>query len=238
PVAEVPASKFFVLFLVNSDQSLAGLNIGAMLTLQPGQAQILCVKFGALIPGLTGKTTGLAASDVLPDTVTSTITFRQNAGANILIPLLARVATGVVLIDPTNPRRPPVVSFTKSGDDITVSFAVFDSNLDVSRVKYEFLDASGQVVAGPFEIDLAEPLRSLNLVRGQSFSVEQRFTGASSRSDITAVRVTVFDGETSAVGVTSSAGETPINASSIQSRNEGRGVTLSPSVIRIGPRFP
>lgn len=237
PVAEVPATKFFVLFLVNSDQSLTALNVGSMLTLQPGQAQTLCAKFGALIPGLAGKTTGLAASDVLPDVVTSTITFRQNAGANIAIPLIARVATGVVLIDPANPRRPPSVTFTRSGNDITVSYAVFDSNLDVSRAKYEFLDANGQVVAGPFEIDLAEPLRALNLVRGQSFSVEQRFTGASSSPEITAVRLTVFDGETIAIG-SSSASATPISASSIQLMKRARGVTLYPSDVKIEPQFP
>jgi uncharacterized repeat protein (TIGR01451 family)/CSLREA domain-containing protein len=235
-VAEIAPTKFFSLFLVNSDQSLTQLSPNAVLTLQPGQAQTLCIKFAALIPGLAGKTTGLAASDVLPDLVTSTIAFRQNAGANIAIPVLARVATGVVLINPANPRGAPVVNFTRSGNDITVSYAVFDSNLDVSRAKYEFLNANGQVVAGPFEIDLAEPLRALNLTRGQSFSVEQRFTGASSSSDITAVRVTVFDAETSAIGSSSSA--TPIRVSSIQLMKRARGVTLYPPDVKIGPPFP
>lgn len=235
-IAEIAPRRFFVLNSVNSDQTLIPLG-GTVLTLQPRQAQTFCVQFAAFIPALAGKTTGLAASDVLPDVVTSTITFRQNAGPNIAIPVLAHVATGVIFIDPKNPRRPPVVSFIRSSNDITVSYALFDSNLDVSRAKYEFLSGNGQVVAGPFEIDLAEPLRALNLTRGQSFSVEQRFTGASSNPEITAVRVTVFDGETSAVGVTSTASATPIKASSIQPMYHRRGVTLHPTDMKIGLQF-
>lgn len=238
-ITEPNDTRFFSLTIIRSDELPTLLDIGAVLTLQPGQSQIVCARFAALIPGLAGKATGLAASDVLPDILTSTIIFRQNAGANVAIPVLARVTTGVVLIDPANPRRPAVVTFTRSGNDITVSYAVFDSNLDVSRAKYEFLDATGQVVAGPFEIDLTEPLRSLNLVKGQSFSVEQRFTGASSNPQITGVRLTVFDGETSVVGSSSaSSAATPISASSIQLIKKARGVTLYLPDVRLGPQLP
>jgi hypothetical protein len=237
PTADTPQTKFFSLSLVNADQSLTPLNIGATITLAPGRSQSFCLKFSALIPALAGKTTGLAASDVLPDSLTSTIGFRQNAGPIISIPVLARVTTGLVLIDPVNPRKPAVVTFARSGSDITVSYAVFDSNLDVSRAKYEFLNASGQVVAGPFEIDLTEPVRALNLVKGQSFSVEQKFTGASDSSEITAVRVTVFDGESSTVGASSDTPEAAISASSIRLMNKGRGVRLYPPDINIGSAF-
>jgi len=234
-VVSSPQQKFFTLSVVNAEV-LTQLNIGAFVTLQPGQVQSFCLKFVPLIPALTGKTTGLAASDVLPDLVTSTLTFRQNVGPNIAIPIEARVATAVVLIDLSNPRRPPIVNFTRSGNEITVSYGVFDSNLDVTRAKYEFVDANGNVVAGPFETDLTEFLRPLNLVRGQSFGVEQRFTGASDNPDITGVRVTVFDGETSAVGGSSVTPATPIIASSIRAMKAARGVTLYPSVVKIGPR--
>ncbi len=223
-------TRFFSLSLVNSDQSLTPLDIGAVLTVQPGQVQNLCAKFAALIPALAGKTTGLAASNVLPDTVTSKIVFRQNGGANITVPLLGRVSTALVLVNLSNPRALPEVLFTKSGNDITVSYAVFDSNLDVSRAKYEFLDNGGQVVAGPFEIDLAASISSANLVRGQSFSVEQKFTGASSNPEVTGVRLTVFDGETSA-GAPSTSSATSTSAASVQLMNRARRVTLYPPSV-------
>jgi hypothetical protein len=211
---------------------LTPLDIGAVLTLQPGQAQNICAKFAALIPALAGKTTGLAASNVLPDTLTSKIVFRQNAGANIAVPILARVSTALVLVNLSNPRALPEVLFARSGNDITVSFAVFDSNLDVSRAKYEFLDGGGQVVAGPFEIDLAASISSANLLRGQSFSVDQRFTGASSNTNVTIVRLTVFDGETS-VGAPSTSSTTSISAASLQLMIRGRRATLFLPDVRL-----
>jgi hypothetical protein len=130
-----------------------------------------------------------------------------------------------VLVNLSNPRALPEVLFTKGGNDITVSYAVFDSNLDVNRAKYEFLDSSGQVVAGPFEIDLAASISSANLVRGQSFSVDQKFTGASSNPDVTGVRLTVFDGETS-VGAPSPFSATSISAASVQLMKRGPRVRL------------
>jgi hypothetical protein len=227
-------TRFFSLSLVNADQSLSALDIGATLTLQAGQTSTLCAKFNALIPALAGKTTGLAASNVLPDVVASTIVFRQNAGANIVVPLAANVSTALVLVNLSNPRTPPQVSFTRNGNDITVSYAVFDSNLNVTRAKYEFLDSGGQVVAGPFEIDLTASISSANLVRGQSFSVEQRFTGASSNPEVIGVRLTVFDGETS-VTAPSTSSATPVSAATIQLMNRTRRVTLYPPDQKLTP---
>jgi uncharacterized repeat protein (TIGR01451 family) len=231
-VAVIAPLKFFTLYLENFDQTLTQLGTGSSVTIQPGQAQPFCLKFAPYIPGLAGKTTGLAATDALPDLVTSTIVFRQNSGANIDIPILASVATGVVLVNPVNPRKPAIVNFARSGNEITVSYAVFDSNLDVTRTRYEFLDGSGQVAAGPFEIDLAASISSVNLVRGQSFSVEQRFTGAASNPEITSVRVTVFDGETSA-SATSTSSANSISLADVQLMNSTRRVTLYPPVVRL-----
>jgi hypothetical protein len=123
----------------------------------------------------------------------------------VSVNVLSHVATGVILVNPTNPRQPPSIEFSRTGNELTVSYAVYDPNLDVTRAKYEFLDSSGQVVGSAFEIDLTEQLRALNLVRGQSFAVEQRFTGATDHPEIVGVRVTVFDGETSAAGSASAA---------------------------------
>jgi hypothetical protein len=225
-------TRYFSVSQVNADQSLSPLDIGGVLTLQPRQVRNLCVKFVALIPALAGKTTGLAASNVLPDTFTSRIVFRQNAGANLAIPLSTRVSTGVVLVDVSNPRAAPAVLFTKSGNDITVAYGLFDSNLDVSRAKYEFLDSGGQVLAGPFEIDLTASINSANLLRGQSFAVEQRFTGASSNPEVTSVRLTVFDGETSA-GANSVSSATSIGIASVQLMNRVKQATLYLPVVEL-----
>src|SRR6185369_13760184 len=109
----------------------------------------------------------------------------------------AIVETALHLINPNNPKKPATLGFTKSGDEFSVTFAAYDANADVTRARYEFLDAGGAVVAGPFDVDLTAAIRERNLVRGQSFTVTQRFTGADSHRDIVGVRVTVSDGETS-----------------------------------------
>ena len=230
-------ARYFSLSLVNSDQSQSPLEIGGAITLQAGQAHNICARFAALIPALSGKTTGLAAANVLPSTLTSKVVFQQNAAANISIPLLARVSTGLVLVNVSNPRNLPQVIFTRNGNEITVSYGIFDSNLDVTRARYELVDNNGQVRAGPFDIDLSGPIQSLALVKGQSFSVEQRFTGASSNPEVTGVRLTVFDGETS-VGASSSTSQRSIAVASVQLMNRARRVTLYPPEVKLGPQVP
>ena len=234
-ITDTNDTRFFSLNVINADQSLTPLDIGGTLTIQPRQSRNICVKFGALIPALAGKTTGLAAGSVLPDTVTSRIVFRQNAGANIAVSLSAQVSTAVVFVNISNPRAVPEVVFTRSGDDITVSYALFDSNLDVTRAKYEFLNNSGQVVAGPFEVDLTSSISSANVLKGQSFSVDQRFTGASGNPEATSVRVTVFDGETSVTNSSTTSANTSSAANSIELMNRARRVTLLTPTFSLRP---
>ena len=81
-------------------------------------------------------------------------------------------------------------------NEFAVSFAVFDSDLDLNRAKYEFFDAGGAIVAGLFEMDFSTGHPRPNLVRGQSFAVTQHFTEAGTHPEVVAVRVTIFDGET------------------------------------------
>jgi hypothetical protein len=227
-------TRYFSLNIINADQSLTPLDIGGVLNIPARQSRNICVKFAALVPALAGKTTGLAAANVLPDTVTSRIVFRQNAGANISVPLSATVATAVVFVNISNPRALPEVLFTRSEDDITVTYALFDSNLDVTRARYEFLNGSGQVVAGPFDIDLTSSINSANLLKGQSFIVEQRFTGASSNPEATSVRVTVFDGETN-ITDQSTTSAVSTNAAGVQLLNRTRRVTLFPPSVALRP---
>jgi hypothetical protein len=116
-----------------------------------------------------------------------------------------------------------------------VSYAVHDSNLDITKAKYEFLNSGGQVVGEAFEVDLAEPIRGLNLVRGQSVGVEQSFTGANDHPEVTGVRLTVFDGETS---VSDSASATASAAMKAQLINRKQGVTLFLPEAKLKPLFP
>jgi hypothetical protein len=227
--------KYFTMSLVTGGQSQTELNVGDAVNVQPRGAQTFCLRFSPLLPGLAGKTTGIAAADDLPDTMTSRVTFRQNGGAPISVPVLSHVGTALTLINPSNPRRSPVVGFSRSGNNFDVSYAVHDSNGDISKAKYEFLDSSGQVIGEAFETDLAEPIRALNPVRGQSIGVEQSFTGANDHPEVTGVRVTVFDGETSATGSASATAARPVSA---QLLNRKQGVTLLLPKVRLKPLFP
>lgn len=227
--------KYFTLSLVAGGQSQPELNVGDTVTIQPRAAQTFCLKFSPLVPGLAGKTTGIAAADDLPDTMTSKVTFRQNIGSPISVPVLSHVGTALTLINPTNPRKAPVVQFSRSGNNFTVSFAIHDSNLDISKAKYEFLNSGGQVVGEAFEVDLAEPIRGLNLVRGQSVGIEQSFSGANDHPEVTGVRLTVFDGETS---VSDSASATASAAMSAQLINRKQGATLFLPEAKLKPLFP
>lgn len=234
-IADANDTRYFDLSLLASDGSSTSIVFGGVVTIQPNGSQLFCLRFSALIPALAGKTTGVAAADALPDTVTSTVTFRQNGGSPVTVSVLAHVATAVIFINPTNPRQPASIVFTRNGNDLTVSYALYDSNLDVSRAKYEFLGGSGQVVGSAFEIDFTEQLRALGLVRGQSFGVEQRFTGASDHPEIVGVRVTVFDGETSA---TNSASAASVTTASIQLLNSTGDARLYLPVVRLNAPLP
>jgi hypothetical protein len=235
-IVDANDTKYFTLSVAASDQLPATIDIGGVVTIQPGGAQLFCLRFSALIPALAGKATGVAAADALPDTVTSIVTFRQNAGAPVTVPVLSHLATGVIFINPTNPRQPPSITFTRSGNDITVSYALYDPNLNVTRAKYEFLGSSGQVIGSAFEIDLAEQLRALALVRGQSFSVEQRFTGANDHPEIVGVRVTVFDGETSVTDSATASGS--VSTASIRLLNPTGDAKLYLPVVQLIAPLP
>jgi HYR domain-containing protein len=234
-IADANDTKYFSLSITALDQLPGTIDIGGVVTIPAGGAQVFCLRFSALIPALAGKATGIAAADALPDTVTSIVTFRQNAGSAVTVSVLSHIATAVIFINPTNPRQPPSISFTRSGNDLTVSYGLYDPNLDVSRAKYEFLNNGGQVVGSAFEIDLTEQLRALGLVRGQSFAVEQRFTGASDHPEIVGVRVTVFDGETS---VTDSATAASVTTASLRLLNRIGDARLYIPVVQLIAPLP
>jgi hypothetical protein len=161
----------------------------------PGQRRTFRLVFNPAVPAFTGRTTNLSASDVLPNPVTSRVIFSQGGALplSVVIPISGRVSTGVQLLNPENSRDNKRVIFVRTGNEFSISLAAFDSNLDVNRIRYEFLDGQGRLVDQAFDIDMTDAIRQSNIIRGQSFKVVQRFSGASTRPEITSVRVTVFD---------------------------------------------
>ena len=169
----------------------------------------------------------------MPDRITSKITFNQQGGSPLVINTVGRVSSTLQLIDPDNPRKTKRILFARSGDEFTVTYAIFDSNLDVNRARFEFLDNQGGQVGQAIDVDITGPVRDSNLVKGQSFVVVQRFTGARDNPEVASVRVTVFDPESSdtATGTLSSSS----TAASIESQSLRRGVILFPPRSRLNP---
>jgi CSLREA domain-containing protein len=228
-------SKFFSVTIVNPDgterPATCDAGTSQCIRINAGQKLTFRVVFKPLIPAaFSGRTRGLAASEVVPERITSKITFNQAGGGPLVINMVGRVSTPIRLIDPENPRGTRRVLLDRSGDEFTVTYAVFDSNLDADRTRFEFFDSRDRLVGQAIEVDLAGPIRQGNLVRGQSFVVVQRFTGARDNPEVASVRVTVFDPESSdtATGALSSSSR----AASIESQSARRGVVLFPPRAR------
>jgi hypothetical protein len=158
------------------------------------------------IPGFPGAGKVPREFQTLPNSIASTHTFaRQRCGPNT-VSLTGKVTTEVHLIDPVNTRRTPSVTLARNGDELVVGYSVFDSDLSVKTVNYEFFkvqDNQCQVgdSAVPVEIvdpDLSAAITARGLVTGQSFNVIQRFSRANKHPEAGCVRVTVSDGPTSA----------------------------------------
>ena len=188
-------NAFFSIVQVNSNGTESA--VPSSVAIAPGRSATFRVRFGPFIPAVAGDSTGLPASQVLPDTVTSVLTLTQSAGPSIAVNLVGRVTTSLRLIHPNNPRQLPLVTLSRSGNQLTVEFSVFDSNQDVSRASYQFLDRAGRNVGQAFDVDLTQAIAQRNLARGQSFTVTHRFTQGADSLAINSVRVTVSDGESS-----------------------------------------
>jgi hypothetical protein len=194
------------------------------------------VRFRPVIPVVIdcpGNPSGLSASEVLPDEVLSQLNITSNGGA-LAVNLVGHVSTGVQLIDPCSPNQPPLVTLTRSGDQFTVQFSAFDSNLSISRAVYRFLNRAGNTIDQPFDIDLTQSIRDRNLVRGQSVTVSQSFTGGVSELQIDRVQVTVSDGETSESATSGTVTSSSVSSSAINVRSDGSSgqATVGLPVVR------
>jgi hypothetical protein len=167
------------------------------------------VRFNPVIPPVTDASSDcdpsrdnveLSAATVLPATIESVLAFSHNGSGDKTVNLTGHVTTQVQLINanPEEPRKPPLVTLTKSGDILEVTIFIFDPNLDVNKAHYEFFDSAGRPVNvdnRDTDIALAIKQRVPPLVTGQSFTVIQRFSNANQHPEVARVSVTVTDGE-------------------------------------------
>jgi hypothetical protein len=197
-ITDTDDSAFFSVTIVNPDGSErpARCDDGppGCISIEPGQRLTFRVVFKPVIPAaFSEKTEGLSASEVLPDLITSRVVFTQANGPALEIDLTGRIATAIKLVNPDNPRRQARAIFTRAGDEFSVTFAAFDSDLDASRARYEFLDGQGRQVGAAIDVDITQAISASGLVRGQGFILTQRFSGAAANPEVAAVRVTVSD---------------------------------------------
>jgi len=152
------------------------------------------VFFNPVIPAVV-QSGSPRVKDVLPDNFTDQLTLQPSAGDPVVVNLNGRVKRGLIVIDPHNPANPPIVTLCRSGNEFIVEFSEYDANLNPSLTTYQFLDGSGKNVGNPINVDLAQAVSSRNLLKGQSFTVTQRFTGANDNDDVRFVDITIRDGE-------------------------------------------
>ena len=162
-----------------------------------GEKKTFKVRFNPVIPAVARETSGLTARQVLPDLVTSTITFTQNAGPAIQINLIGHVDTDVRLTHPTKPKKGATIDFSRVNNEFVIQYTIYDSNLDVNRATYQFFDSRGRPAGNPLTVNLTSLVQQSNLVTGQSFTVVQRVSGANDHDEVVGVTVTVFDPESS-----------------------------------------
>ncbi|HEV8482138.1 MAG TPA: VWA domain-containing protein [Blastocatellia bacterium] len=231
-------SAFFSVSLLSATGTETPISIGPNGTASVGGLQTVTfrVRIRPVIPVVIdcpGNPSGLSANEVLPDEVLSQLNITSNGGA-LTVNLVGHVSTGVQLIDPCSPNQPPLVTLTRSGDQFTVQFSAFDSNLSINHATYRFLNRAGATIDQVFDIDLTQSIRDRNLVRGQSVTVSQSFTGGVSALQIDSVQVTVFDGETSesATSGTVTSSSTSSSTISIRSDGPGRQATLVLPVVK------
>jgi hypothetical protein len=232
-IADDDDSDFFVVSRVNSSGADTPVTPGAMINIGPLGRVTFRVLFQPVIPveaDCPGNPSGLSANEVLPDVVRSQITITQLENAPAIVNLVGRITTPAKLINPCSPNAPPLVTLIRSGDQFTVSFSAYDSNLSLSRASYQFLDSAGRLLSQTFDIDLAQPLADRNLVKGQSVTISQAFDGGSNRNRIHTVVVTVSDGETT---LTAASGEVILGGAALSLRtSKAAAVRLPPVIVK------
>lgn len=218
----------YTLSIVNSNGSEEEVSVGGTVVIGAGQSIRFCLRFTPLFPRVLSNNQNVPATAVMPDVVTSRVRFNLGGGSPVLIDVNGRIDRRLLLINPDDPRQAPVVKFARNGDEIIVTYSVFDPNLNVSDATYEMLDNAGQAVE-TLTVSLASAIADADLIKGQSFTVAQRFAGAQTRQEIVRCRLTVRDGETSVTRVSEVASAS--QSSAVRLRTSGR--IISPHKPRL-----
>jgi parallel beta-helix repeat protein len=223
-------SDFYELSIINANLSEVVITRGETVTIPIGSELNFCLRFTPFIPQVISNLNTLAAKDVLSNQLSSRVTFRLAGGAPVLINVAANVSTSLLLINATNPRKQAVVTYERRGNEFIFIYSVFDANLDVRKTTYEFLDNSGNRFGQPIEVDLTQALSQAGIIRGQSFTIEQRFTGAATNPEVSGGRITVSDSETSVTRVAENVSTSGVSTASVMTMKRA---TIKPSVTRV-----
>ncbi len=221
PINNPDDNKFFSVF-TGCGNLRTKLNVGQNVTIGFNEEVCFTVEFTPTIPPVGTATTNLSASEVLPGDFKSEVLL---AGISPVM-IRARVASEVKLIDPaTGDSNNPVVTLCQSGtDQFTVRYHAWSpSKADVRSVKYDFLDSSGGTIK-TIDVDLAGPISGTSLVNGQSFNVEQSFSG----TGVSSVRVTLNGPSSSSTATSGSI--SPSCPSAIQLQSQQRATLFLPGL--------
>jgi len=222
------------LFILVDDVSGDVVPLGSSIeALAVGQEKKFRVQFNPVIPEVASSTTGLHAIQVLPQDVTSRLTFTQADGPDVTLNLKGHVKPIIRLIAPKNPVRPASVRFEKSGNKAIVTFFVFNSNRDIESVEYKFFKTSGEEIPireGDEKTSLGELAQ--RFVVGQSFGVMQAFVDINEHPRLATVRVTVRADAGGSDSAEASLAAATATAQSVQSNGN---MVLSLPVKRLAP---
>lgn len=198
------------LFILRSqvDNSNSRINMGSSLSLKAKEQRSVYLLFQPLIPPVNTGTQTLLARQVLPETMKSLFTMKLDENRSVEVNLQGRVTTEIRLIDPIEPRLPASAIFNRNGNEYSVEFSVYDANLNVERAIFQFFNNAGSPIDSPIIVDLKASIQASQLLKGQSFTVIQKFTGANDHPKYSSVRVTVFDDLTSATVTSNMLGNT------------------------------
>jgi uncharacterized protein (TIGR03437 family) len=173
----------------------------------------------------------LFANQVLPDVITSQLAINTQSGSAFVIILTGRISTPMKMTHPADSSLAPLIVFTRAGNEFTVECTTHDSNLDLYLARYQFLDQGESPVGSPIDVELTQPIAQRGVVRGQSFTIAQRFQGASSRPQINKVRVTLFDRETNVTTAPAILGATEPVLASVSAASFRPAALASESIV-------
>ncbi|HXU36122.1 MAG TPA: choice-of-anchor D domain-containing protein [Blastocatellia bacterium] len=205
------------------------------------------VRFNPVIPPVTDAGSDCdpspakcppSADKVLPAEIKSVIAFSHNGTGDKTVNLTGHVTTEVQLINANRdePRKPPLVTLTKSADILEVTIFIFDANLDVNKAHYEFFDSAGRSVDvdnRDTDLALAIKQRVPQLCTGQSFKVIQRFSNANQHPEVARVSVTVTDGQITTAPVMSGAIGSLTGTTSIQAFRGPQSSALLMPIVKL-----